>query len=301
MTPSYLKEGRPTTNSAEDLSNEPFLRMGRIIRINYPTSRTALTCVTYDVQVDWNSDGGVTTLTYYNCRVNDPFGGVADYFRYTLRPVANKNEYNPFDVGSTVLVAALGGNMREPIIMGGVPHPESAIQEDEGHNLKFSFNGVKANITKYGALTLELLGETTGEGEVTVPINTKLEFKESGDVSLINKGTTSIDSAQGIKLGAARAVQPIVLGTTWRSNESLLHANLVAQLSVLGAQLAVVAAQLGLAGAANAVSGTLALPFFTAATVALTSMDASITTIVGAIQAYEAAANNQLSKKNFTE
>jgi len=299
---SYLQDRFQGPSAAEILQTDPYIRAGRVIKVNYPDkTQNDLVAVTYDVLVDYQNDGGVTTLTYYKCHVNDIFGGAADFLRFRLRPVKNKLEYDPFDVGSTVLVVGIGGNCRDAVIIGGLPHPKAPLELDDGIVFKSSMNGINIEIDGDGQLSLLVSGKTDDEGINTQIIGSQIQFDKDKNITITNYGKTKIDSLGGIYLGGKRAIEPLVKGATWRANESLLHANLVAQLSVLGTQIAAAATALGLAAAANAVSGTAALPLFGTVVAALAACDAPIVTIVGAIQAYEAQANNQLSGKNFTE
>ncbi len=126
--------------------------------------------IEYDVLVnESNGDGSTSQMTYRRVLSQDLFGGIADFFQFTHR----KNEKDqgrdaPFRNGSLVLILCLNGSNEDAIIVGGLKHPNNSNEctEEEGHNLKFEFNGINFEIDKEGAMTLLFRGPTDADGKV---------------------------------------------------------------------------------------------------------------------------------------
>lgn len=126
--------------------------------------------VEYDVLVnESNGDGSTSQMVYRRVISQDLFGGIADFFQFTYR----KNEKDqgrdvPFRNGSLVLILCLNGSIEDAAIIGGLKHPNNAneCKAEDGHNLKFEFNGVNFNIDKDGAMSLLFRGPTDADGKV---------------------------------------------------------------------------------------------------------------------------------------
>lgn len=126
--------------------------------------------VEYDVLVNEGLGGRSTSqMVYRRVIAQDLFGGIADFFQFTYR----KNEVDegrdvPFRNGSLVLLLCLTGSSEDAVIVGGLKHPDNASEctADEGHNLKFEFNGINFQIDKDGAMTLLFRGPTNADGDV---------------------------------------------------------------------------------------------------------------------------------------
>ena len=126
--------------------------------------------VEYDVLVNENNgDGATSQMKYRRVVSQDLFGGIADFFQFTHR----KNEVDegrdvPFRNGSLVLILCLNGSSEDAVIIGGLKHPDNAneCKKEDGHNLKFEFNGINFQIDKDGAMTLLFRGPTDADGKV---------------------------------------------------------------------------------------------------------------------------------------
>ncbi len=201
------------------VNNNVSLKIGQIIDINYPSEQNGFKTITYNVLVNEKTDS-YNQYYLYNCQLSDKFGGLADYFTYTLR----KNEKDIQGItkgtveftdllGSYVLISLINGSAGTPIILGGLPFvniPKESNRkvptEEDGHHLKFLFNGVKIDINKHGELFIQRQGPTADNGGfagkdasernvIEEKANSFIKINQDGEIIL---STTSKKDAESI-------------------------------------------------------------------------------------------------------
>lgn len=103
-----------------------------------------------------------------SCDVLNDFGGVWNYEEYIHRTYThgtNSAALGPYQwrPGDMVLVAALNGDYREGIILGGLQHPgrTPALTLNDGIAYKSAFNGIVKHIDDNGAYTVTFNGKPT--------------------------------------------------------------------------------------------------------------------------------------------
>lgn len=161
------------------VNNNFSLKIGQVIDVVYPDEKNGFKTITYNILITEKTDG-FNQFILYNCQLLDSFGGLADYLTYTLR----KNEKDVFGItkgevkssellGTYVLVALINGSASTPIILGGVPFIDipkdsdrKVPKKEDGHNLKFAFNGVNIEINKDGEFTATKNGPTKADGKL---------------------------------------------------------------------------------------------------------------------------------------
>lgn len=187
IPPSWISIGQPT-NFRDVFYNNFSLKVGQIIKINYPDDKqnSNTNNITYDVITQDQFDDTRHTTVFSNCSMMNVFGGVADYTNYTLRPniedlLSFKLKDGPLKdtdfkklLGSSVLLLCLGGAASNPIIIGSLKNPflnqnpnynkELKESKDKGHHLQFSFNGINFDINKFGEMKLNFFGPTNSQG-----------------------------------------------------------------------------------------------------------------------------------------
>ena len=189
VLPSNLEidkgEGYDTSRDAGRYAKQNFsLKVGQIEESfcidtdgNVRKSRTE-----YDVLVNESlGDNSTSQMMYRRVVSKDLFGGIADFFQFTYRKnKVDEGRDTPFRNGSLVLLLCLNGSAEDAVIIGGLKHPDNANEctEDEGHNLKFEFNGINFEIDKDGAMTLLFRGPTDADGKVLDG------FEESGGTTI---------------------------------------------------------------------------------------------------------------------
>lgn len=179
------------------VNNNFSLKIGQVVKINYPDDKNGFKTITYDVMVNDKSDA-YNQVLLFNCQVIDKFGGLADFATYTLR--ANDKDINGLTsnqvksselLGSYVIVGLIDGSAASPIILGGVPYIDlpkdsdrKVPKKDDGHNLKFVFNGINVEINKDGELNLVKNGPTNPDGTLNTDIS---DDKQKGSFVKIDK------------------------------------------------------------------------------------------------------------------
>lgn len=173
IVPHWMGITDSTPSGAQMSMNDPFLRVGRVINSHWPgeAGNPHGTGVVYDVEVDYINRGGTHTRQVYSrARVMSAFGGVADSINYTPRPKeSGTNELETgINTGSMVLLLCINGNTRQAIIISGLRHSQLAKDsKEDGHNLKFKFNGIEFTINKDGELNLGFGGATKSDGSLS--------------------------------------------------------------------------------------------------------------------------------------
>ncbi len=192
------------------------LKTGQVIEIIYPEEKrkrikgkNTFYPILYTVMVEDRDDFGRNQNIYFNCMVADNFGGTADYLDYTLRP-------NPIGqtggdllgspdkvkkeilLGSYVLILCVNGNKMNSIIVSGIKSYQAPLRDgntykeakkEDGHHLKFSFNGVDVGINQLGELDITYNGpnDQTGKLLSKTPAGDSVDSKSVGSFVKINK------------------------------------------------------------------------------------------------------------------
>ena len=112
------------------------------------------------------------------CDVMNRFGGVWNYEEYTHQNYVHGNNnasigYYQYRPGDTVLVAALNGDWREGIILGGLQHPgrAPALTLADGVAYQSAFNGLVTSIEDDGSYTVTFNGAATNGAALQKPPN----------------------------------------------------------------------------------------------------------------------------------
>lgn len=120
-----------------------------------------------------------------NCRYLRRFGGVFNYEDFINRgykingPEDKTQDYSK-KAGDIVLVAMIGGNQLEGVIVGALAHParKITINPSDGPQYKSEFNGVQQSINKDGEYSLTVLGLQTNLSKLLEEPSKKLPAPE---------------------------------------------------------------------------------------------------------------------------
>lgn len=170
VIPSFVSMSpRGISGGGNTQINDNVLRLGEIKKLIYPDNPLSYgkQTVEYEVEVQYRDGNGITTTSIYRgATISTLFGGEADRFHATLRPDAIRSLTEPVGEGSKVVILCLSGDQKRGIILGGIEDPRNKRKEkkDDGHNLYFEFNGVRATINKEGEFQVRFIGATTTQG-----------------------------------------------------------------------------------------------------------------------------------------
>jgi phage gp45-like len=207
--PSYFKIDKPA-DALDFLSNNITLKVGQVVKANFPdASKNKNSFITYDVFYSEQQGKEIYNNIAYDCTPVQVFGSAADYVEFSYR--ANVSEDGNQDdvltegavidlssnddakklMGAAVLIAFLGGDTSNGIILGAVPNffldknKQYTFQsKDIGKFFNFAFNGIKVNINNDGELLLVVNGPTLDEGKLDTDASDK---KKVGSFIKINK------------------------------------------------------------------------------------------------------------------
>lgn len=172
------------------------LRPGEVREIIYPDDKRSVTgrFTEYMVEVQESDGNGPGTSTRYaNCIVSNLFGSFADILTFTLRADKVGDQETGIGTGSKVLVLCVNGKTTQGVIIGGSRDTGTETQrvdkKDDGHNLKFAFNGIHVGINKDGELRVEYYGATDANGDLLSSADSNasgssLVFSKDGSVKV---------------------------------------------------------------------------------------------------------------------
>lgn len=329
VLPSFLNitSGMPASGAELSL-NDPYLRIGRVVRAHFSGENTNASggAAEYDVEVEYaDINGAHTRQVYPRCQVASLFGGIADEIRYTPRTKTTNRADEDGDEGSMVLLLCINGNSRAGVILSGFPHPEAAkdIRAD-GHHLKFSFNGINLSINKDGELTVKYRGATNADGTLAESATPAAEgstvtFSKDGSITLQTKddkqhvkldhtnsqlhisvagGHVNIES-DGTHLGGTAATEALVLGTTYRAKQTALNSSFVQCLQGITSSLNAVAQNIMLAS--SAATQPAAAPALAGASFHMSLVADQFRILRDAVNSFEDSSDEYLSLKNTSD
>ncbi len=283
----------------------------------------------YDVSVQHVSEGGSQSQVLYpRCQMGSLFGGVADHFRWTPRVTTGNDGQQQGKPGlnSIVMLLCLNGNIRQGLIIGAIKHPSLPKELDEGQYLEFEYNGIQVIIDDGGAMQLLRRGATKDDGKVRAENKNqgaKFILNSNGAITLANGDagqilnisgpddkTVDIEADQNLNLTTARDMtlhstsdfgsifvggkqESMILGKTYRQNESKMLHQLSAQLSAISVLIAAAAAGITSAAAAPGAQS------LAAAGTALVQASTALNSCSTAIDAFEAETIQYLSQHVF--
>ena len=204
IIPSYFNvESRGSVKPSDNMNNVS-LRVGEVKAIFYPDDEKNISKKLVEYTVEVLQQDGQSTMSstlYHGCVVSHLFGGVADSINYTLRPAQKEGESGGGEkktggagVGSKVLLLCINGNKTNAVIIGGLPDFDSSENDkkDDGHNLKFEFNGVQMSVNKDGELQVRYRGQTKVDGKLSDDADSDAEgstliFDKEGSIKLYTK------------------------------------------------------------------------------------------------------------------
>lgn len=214
-------------------------------------------------------------------------------------------------------------------------------RKEDGHNLYFEFNGTSFNIDKDGQAKFQVRGATKVDGMPASSVDqsafpTSVEIQKNGNFLLqtkdaeqsvlidhekkeakfaFEKWTCDVGSTITCKAGSniflksagvhvGSATDSWMKGTTYRTAETALHAQLTAAIAALSGLLGTAGASLVSAGAlmTTPVAGAIAAaPIIGAAGGSLSAAVGALAQMTAAIATFEAQAPSYLSLKNLTD
>ena len=346
--PSYLQHSLSPTDSSLDTYS---IRKGEVIELIYPDDKRnrSKRVVEYRVSTQCrNPDSNTSTTREYHCTQHNPLGGVAESLRWTLRADPAGLDKNGFGKGSKVLVLCIDGAEGDAIIISGIVDQAERERlgrstdvdniaktlKDNDLQLLFRFNGLTANITKNGDLSVQRFGPTDIDGKVSDDSAARSRFimakdgsivlggqsdrdkpgndfnYSGGDVSKINQ-RIFIDNVnklirlvadKGIRLGDATNALPLF--EDYRYAESDKNLELSVQLQRLVVALNTAAGLLQSIQVAHAVPITgpvAAAPLMGQVGAQLLIAAQAAGQMTKAIQEFEKQPSNYLSKKNYND
>lgn len=207
VIPSWLRQS-DNSDFQQVIDKNFSLKIGQVIKVNYPDDelKSIQKDITYDVLVEDMFESKEHTILS-GCLVLDKFGGAADYLTYSLRQnkgniLKNIKDLTESDIlGSYVLVLYVHGKSNNPIIIGGIKNPLSKFNEkrkvpkkDDGHYLKFSFNGIDFSINKDGEVEISYNGPNDPSGKLLDSADSKsvgsfIKIDKKGDMMIAASST----------------------------------------------------------------------------------------------------------------
>lgn len=169
-----------------------------------PNNQNGL-CQEYDVQtVEQQENKGSTSIMYRNCLSSQGFGGLADYFEYTLRAKTfQTNKGTPTfgdQDGAVVMIQCLDNIGDKAVVTGCLIHPdrETTITSN-APQLSGEYNGVNIQIANDGSCSLTFKGATDSKGIPTDPSqgNTVFQIQADGTFEFTNSNVTITGSKSG--------------------------------------------------------------------------------------------------------
>jgi hypothetical protein len=340
VVPHFL--GLKSTGHRGDPGNQTniTLRWGEVVGMVYPTDPRNYNkkYLEYVVKVVVQDGSGPAAQVYYNgVQLENLFGGVADFLKYTLRPADTTTATTPgqLGMGSKVLLLCISGDTHQAIILGGVrdgTNDDNVDTAAEGHHLEFEFNGLNLAINSDGELAVTFHGATNADGSLADSADTDaqgstLVMDKAGGITftsadqlqsvaidqansvvtvnadtklnLICTGQVSVQSS-GLVLGAG--TNAFMLGSNYRFADQTMNTTLSALATSIQALATTAGAGLTAAGlviSAPYVGGGLAAPGISAAGQALTAMAPLFGAWSASITQFEAQSTKFLSGKNF--
>jgi hypothetical protein len=220
IIPSYVQTETMGTSAPSTSFGNMALKQGEVRDIIYPDDKRSVTkkFVEYAVVVqERNNNGPAVSVLYPNCIVANLFGGTADRVRYTYRKASKKPAAKKgIADGSKVLMLCVNGEIRRAYIVGGLNDDLTPEKKDDGHNLKFEFNGVQVGIDKDGQLQIRYRGATAIDGKLDQNANADAEgstiiFNKDGGIKLYTK-----DEKQFIFLDHANKKLEVLADEEWK-------------------------------------------------------------------------------------
>lgn len=205
-----------------DFFNNVALRQGEVRKVLYPTDpkNISKTVVEYSVAVQVrNGQGPATIVNYPNCQVLNLFGGISDKVRYTYRAQTKEPEdKKTVSDGSKVMVLCVNGELRRAFIVGGLNEDTQPEKEEDGHNLRFEFNGIRFDVNKDGELRVDFRGATKADGKLvdgadSDATGSTLVFDKTGGIKLFTSA-----GEQLIHLDRANKKIDMQVGREWNVN-----------------------------------------------------------------------------------
>jgi phage baseplate assembly protein gpV len=217
------------------------LLIGEVQKI-YPTDdpqNVSKRTTEYDVLVGLRVNNTAVTKIFRYVTVMDIFGGLADSFTKTYRADTSGNRTDSNrkkgpGLGSKVLLLSVSGENLNTVIIGGVRDNKRPPEENLGHNLAFTFNGVQVAINDAGELSLQVHGKTDNEGKTDHEVGTAVNIAKDGNVAVTTKdcsftinqknGTVTVKAKNDVvidspktHIGSSGASENALMGQKWLS------------------------------------------------------------------------------------
>ena len=177
------------------------------------------TSMEYNVFVfEANGRESSATVLYKNCIAMESFGGLSDFFEYSLRKTPKKEIPSPKDaVGSMVLLMTLNGQTSNGVIVGALhnPNKKSKLTKENGHMLEAEFNGINWNINKDGEFTIAFRTATdiNGKAKDDKIGGTFIKIDKTGSIIFSDNNKESITIDKTKKTIAVVAESDILLNS----------------------------------------------------------------------------------------
>lgn len=248
VIPSFLDNGVDRPPYDGNAFGNVRLRPGEVQEVIYPSDPRSLSrrVVEYRVLVQHVDNGTAVSKMYDYCVVSNPFGGGADFLRYTLRsePSASRTggqRATGPGLGAKVVLLCVSGDQRCGLIIGGQVDARGEAETDLGHQLHFRFNGLDFVVNRDGELAVTNLGPQDAKGALAEGADEDaagsfVRLDKTGGVVVSDKagdnsvvldraaGAVTVKAAQqmvldspAVKLGSGSASQRGVRGDDWKS------------------------------------------------------------------------------------
>ncbi len=314
--PSYL---RPRGPAPPDAFDDPLTHAGEVVEVIYPEDEKSWSkkFMEYRVLAQYRDRHSNTGLSReYRCTLANPLHGFPDRGRQVLRAGTPNRE--GLGKGSKVVVQCLSGEHNLGVITTGLR------DQDDDRGLRDSkvvydmeVNGVLLQVRTDGSVRMLRLGPKDADGKVTdsPKVLGSVSVEKDGSVLLgtqpdadgdpsqyvridAGSGTVKIQADEGVRTGSAS--DKTILGSTYRRGESQMNSELSS-----GLTQAEVACSIA-ASAASSLSGMITSPstaaaMFTTLSTQLSTMAQALGRMEAAVQAFEARAEEFLSKKNLSD
>lgn len=197
------QRNKENTNYSNQVFKNTAFRMGMILEAIPIDSEDNISKlgVEYNVMtIEQDRQNGQSTTIYKNCIIMDGFGGVADFYKKTLRPADNPKESQRLgslknEVGSIVGILCLDGHSEKAVIIGSFGNPSKQLlleeEKEKGHHLEGEFNGLNWKIDKDGAMIVTFRSPTNPDGTAVDEAvgGSVLTIEKDGSFEVNNKPT----------------------------------------------------------------------------------------------------------------
>lgn len=263
---AVIESALPVTNKADEYIrfNNKTLYRAQVEEVLYVDDERnkSKQCVEYNLTLtSYKANDGYRRI--YNARSINSLGGLNDFSEIIYQPKTQEltrgkeggKAYPENTNGDFVMVMFLEGNEQSCVILGSWYHPRTNIPEsktkrakkEDGHRVKFEYNGVVVEINKDGELIMQSLGgprdingnlTNSGNGGILIKLGKDgkitLDTQSQPKVTIDKNSNEVVVESGSVKIGSG-AIEPMVLGISWMTyNNTVIVPTINALIAAVG-------------------------------------------------------------------